>query len=499
VAVSGYIAAREALRRLRLKGAGGLATRAQAADPGAEILKVHLFDQQRAVIDDPSPLKSLCCSRRSGKSVFEATTLAYIAKAYPGSEGAGYGPTLGMAKRNLLAPLRTVARRYNLGGKYDSQDNVWKWPNGSLTYFFGADKWDEIDKARGLALHIAVVDEAQRFKDHLLQELMDEVLTPALEDYEGQLYLAGTPKAVLSGLFYESSTNDTLGWSRHHWTVADNIYFPRYLKMQREDPRYRGMSVREIAQARLQALMESRGWDLSTPKVRREWLGEWARDETSLIYPYDPVKNSASALPEDHEWRFGLGVDVGMNAFVVMAWAATSPNLYFVDAEKTRFTTLTKFADDIRRFKRKYNTQRIEVDCANLGKYLVEEVRRRNPDLVLYEADKTRKLASQEALRTDIMSGFAKVLPQAAVLRDEWTKLQYDEDGTEPSKSDNHCSDGALYIHKWARHFAAKPKAPEDTRTVAQIQEDELRAYAWKKHREQRKVRSLASQMRGIL
>lgn len=474
--ITGAVALRELARRARARAAGGLESRAQVALPAAELLKSHLFVQQRDVLEDPGEYIVAYCSRRSGKSMYVGTGCAYMAQAFPGSETAAYAPTLGMAKRNILKPIKQVCQRYNLRAKFDRQNNEVLWGNGSVTYLFGADRADDIDKARGLALHAAFVDEAQRFKEHLIEELIDEVLIPALEDYFGKLYLSGTPKATLSGYFYNACENPNSPYSVHRWTRAQNIYYPRFLKMQESDKRYKGMSVPEIAEARLEALLKANGWTRQTPKVRREWLGEWARDETSLIYPYKAERNFIEVLPDGHEWQYGVGVDLGMNALVVMAWARTSPTLYYVDAKKTEYTTLDALADDILAFKTKYSAKRIEADCAALGKYIVAEIRRRRPGLSIHAADKTQKLTAQEAMRTDLSAGRIKVLPKAKVLVDEWSILQYEEDGTEPKKADNHCSDAALYIHRWARHYAAKPKPPPDTRTPDQIEEDRMEA-----------------------
>lgn len=495
---SARLALVELSRRVALRSAGGLEARTRTPSPGAEILKAHLFEQQRRVLEDDAPYSALLCSRRSGKSITLATTLSHVAMAYDGCEAVAYAPTLKMAKRNLYNPLRAICRKYGIRAHFNAQDMEVTWPNGSITYLLGADRIDDIDKARGLAVHIALVDEAQRFKDHILEELIDEVLTPALEDYEGSLVLAGTPKPLCAGYFYNATENPNTAWKVHRWTVADNIYFPRYLKMRDTDPKYAGWSIRDIANARLEELLRRKGWTRETPKVRREWLGEWARDETSFIYPYKRERNFAAALPEGHDFKYGLGIDLGMNALVVMAWANTCNEVFAVKAKKTRFTTIDALAEDIRQMKNEYGVVRMEADCAALGKYIVDEIRRRH-GFSLHAADKREKATAQEAVRNDLVAGFVKALPDAQALVDEWAILQYDEDGQEPAKSDNHCSDAWLYIHRWARHYSAKPKRPEDTRTSDEKEEARIEAAMWSRVGKNRTDTSTVGQLKGML
>ena len=106
--IPSYILLRELYRRLRLKTAGGIDARTTSRNPGADILKSHLFPQQLAVLEDPSPMASVCCSRRSGKSQIVGTLLADAALAYDECEALAYSPTLAMCYRNIVKPIREI-------------------------------------------------------------------------------------------------------------------------------------------------------------------------------------------------------------------------------------------------------------------------------------------------------------------------------------------------------------------------------------------------------
>jgi hypothetical protein len=493
--VQGYILLQELSRRLRLKNAGGMASRTVVRAAGADVIKSHLFPEQRAVLEDSAKRLVLWCPRRAGKSMGVATMFADVAIAYPKSQSAMYSLNLGASYKNIVSPLKEICARYNINIRVDEQDNEIVWPNGSKTFIFPAEKKSEVGKGRGPAYHFVAIDEAQNIKDEILEEIIDEVASPALEDYEGPLLLAGTPKNARTGYFYEACSDDGSVWSKHHWTRAQNIYFPLYMRRQQQ-PKYKDMTLEEIAQDHLEEILRRHKWTRETPKFRREHLGEWVKDNATYIYPYDPSKNAATGLPDGQDWQYGMGGDLGTNALVIIAWSRTCPDAYVVDAFKAKHTTIDALSADVVRMSKKWKVTRYMFDAAALGKYIVREVRQRT-GLPLLEADKKDKASIQEIVRNDLQCGRIKVLPSAQVLIDEWTKLQYDDDGMEPKRADNHCSDAHLYIYKWARNYFSKP-AP----IAAQKTEDELieeRMWAKAEKQSKRQSHDMLSRLKRML
>ena len=129
--------------------------------------------------------------------------------------------------------------------------------------------------------------------------------------------MIGTPTAACSGFFYEASTGLRPGFSQHHWTILENSYIPHageYLDKKRE----------------------SKGWGDDNPVYLREWCGRWVRSDDSLVYRYHS-HNIVDGLPDDHDFEYILGVDLGYHdatAFVVMAYSRDLPYVFIVDCQK---------------------------------------------------------------------------------------------------------------------------------------------------------------------
>jgi hypothetical protein len=171
-----------------------------------------------------------------------------------------------------------------------------------------------------------------------------------------------------------------------------------------------------------------------------------------------------------------------------------------VDSYKAKHTTIDQLCADVKRLATKWGVTRFEVDAAALGKYIVDEVRRRT-GLPLQAAEKRNKLSYQELVRTDLQAGRIKALPAAKVLVDEWKELQYDDDGQEPAKADNHCSDAFLYIYRWARNYFAKEQT--DLEAEETIEDKMLRKLQEKARRARvgtlSTTTNMATALRGIL
>ena len=89
--------------------------------------------------------------------------------------------------------------------------------------------------------------------------MINEVILPALMDYDGILVLSGTPSPLANGLFYENA-HDTKGiWSSYHWTVMENQRFPRW----KGDPHWKKKATKMLAEAKK---------DNHPIKFKREWL-----------------------------------------------------------------------------------------------------------------------------------------------------------------------------------------------------------------------------------
>lgn len=209
---------------------------------------------------------------------------------------------------------------------------------GSMLQLVGADDKSEIDKLRGQPFDECGIDEAAVHKPAILENLVDRVLAPRLR---GALWMVSTPWHVLSGYFYDATRPGSEfhrpyadrdrpeyegwdGWSSHFWTLNDPD----------------AQRIEELRMAWDRALREKKrkGWGDSHPVWRREYLGEFAADNTGRVYAYttaleagddrgpegtpwnqwDPPRirdgwfvDLAKAVPGVKDWHYSIGLDKG--------------------------------------------------------------------------------------------------------------------------------------------------------------------------------------------
>ena len=428
----------------------GIATSVGPYSGRGERILGHLFAEQRALCLDKERFKVARCGRRAGKTTAVAANLARKALNHPGALLGYIAPTRKQAKQLLWKELKRLSRHYQLTIEFNETDLEARVSNGSVIMLAGADKVDSIEKFRGLAFLEVVLDESASFKRHI-EDLVEEVLKPTLEDYDGSITLIGSPGKALVGLFFRASTSDSV-WSRHHWTVLDNRHFPRWAK--RRDWRKRAASWLEQMRKREQ-------WGEDDPTYLREWLGKWVRDDSTLVYVYDPKKNASASLPRGHSWSYVLGVDLGFDddtAFVVEAFTDDLPAAYIVHAEKRSGMDVEDVAERARELEEKFGGFRSRViDTGGLGKMVATTLVRKKK-IFFKPAEKTHKQAFQADLNADLRKSRIKVLPAAAPIVGEWEQLQKDETGAEDDRFPNHCADAGLYAHRECRHYLWKPR-----------------------------------------
>lgn len=434
-----------------------------------------LFARQRAVILDPSKRKTLRCGRRSGKTkTFGCKQIHAVERT--GGISLYVALSRPTAERLMWSELKRLDRLYSIGLKFNDQKLEAYHPNGGQIWLAGADDKKEREKLRGHAFVNVDLDEAGSFGAYL-EYLVEEVISPALEDHDGEVCLGGSPAAACAGLFYEADTGLAPGWSHHHWTVLDNEKFPRWA----DKPDWQ-----QLAAAWMARLKADKGWTDDNPVFLREWLGRWVRDENSLVYRYLAERNTYETLPARDDWEYVLGVDLGYEdatAFVVGAFSRASPHFYVVEAHKRSGMIVSEVSDEVARLSKKYRLLATVMDSGGLGKMVVEELRKRSK-LGVRPAEKTAKFDFIEHMNSDMVAG--RVLaPRGNELCSEWAILQYDEDRKkEDERFENHLADACLYAWRESRHYLHKPHEALPTAGTPEYyarQADEHRARALKR------------------
>lgn len=416
--------------------------RAAAAQAIPAKLETLLFDKQQRFLYDPAKRKAALCSRRAGKTFCCALYLCMVAMAIPDSVCVYIALSRKNARRLLWPVLKRLNRDQQLGLTFNDVELEARLPNGSQIWLTGANDRSEIEKLRGEAYPLAVLDESASFGPYL-EELVEDVLEPAMLDYDGTLCMIGTPAAHCTGKFFDATMDPTQGWSVHQWTVLDNPHIPN-------------------AKAWLDERMQRKNWTDTHPTYLREWRGRWVRSAESMVYRWSDGA-AFSQLPSGCEWEYVIGVDLGFEdatAFVIEAFSRDRPDVYVVDEFKRSKLIPSDIAAQLREYVSTYNPISIVCDTGGLGKSIAEELSQRYA-MNIKPANKAGKLANIELLNGDLDAGLFRARADSALVG-EWKTLQWDEDRKkEDSRFDNHLSDAALYAYRECKHYTHQPKAKE--------------------------------------
>lgn len=432
----------------------------------------YCFEEQVKFIRDKSKFKTAVCSRRAGKTISCAADLVDTALTTQG-DVAYITLTRGTAKRIIWRELLSINEKYKLGAKLDNQELTLQMPNGNIIYLSGAKDESEIEKFRGLALRKIYIDESQAFRPYI-KELIDDVLEPALTDYDGSLILIGTPGPVPAGFFYEAATGD--GWSHHKWTIHNNPHIQ--LKSGKD------------AETIIEERCRRRGVSKTDPSIRREYYGEWVQDFDSLVYKFDYKKNTYVTPPPHADLRYIFGIDIGYkdaDAIAVIGYDDKAGRSYLVEevvADKQDITTL---AEKIKEMQKRYDPVKMIMDAGALGRKIQEEIRVRH-GLPVEAADKHRKLEYISLLNDDLRNGKFQAYLGSRFAEDCQLVVWDWDDPSKPKISDRYhtdIGDAVLYAWREAKHyFKQDQQQTYQQRTddyMKQLEEQEAEAMELKK------------------
>lgn len=484
----------EYLKRLRARARHGISR------TGDLLGGVH--DEALRFVQDPARLVAVLGTRRASKSrswirrmLHDATTIkdgrvAYVNETMAECERIAW---VGNGRDGIL----TLNDELGLRGNPNNSKHIIRFPSGGQIELLGADDKRQINKLRGSPYHLIVVDEAQKMPH--LDPLLLSILGPSMMDYQGQIALSGSPGEDLVGLFYEITRPDpepkyVARWSRHFINVLDNPFF--------------GATREDRFRRTIQAFCDEFGLELDDPRVRREWFGEWVKEDARFVYAvhklpehelcyadyrvlpdgtpdFDAHLAALPKLPRGASWNFTLGADLGFDpdpfAYMIWAWSLRHPGLWSVGSwKKTRLLHETQLAilsalDD------RFHFSLACADAGGEGKNTVagwsEEWRRRGR-IPFSEAEKHRKQEHQEWLNNDILARTVHLL-RGEPFHEEAKRLTYlprSEGGRfqlpigrmkEDPRLANHATDAGLYGHRFTAAYLAQQDAPKPKKGTA--------------------------------
>lgn len=463
-------------------------------------LRDLLMAAQRHLEQDPSKRKAVRSPRQTGKSTGVMLIVSIRCLEKELAEWVVVCVTRGSARAIYWEPLKQLNKAYELGITFQSQAMEATFSNGSKVRFIGADNISEIEKLRGGRYNGVVIDESKSYPILLLDELIHEVIEPALIAKNGELFIIGTPGDSLRGTFYlatvdepvlfpgpdgktpERQSNCLYGtlpqypakWSFHRWTSQDNTTrFPD------------GNGGWYTIWDKVQVIMRENGWTRSTPQAAREYFGDWVPADDKRVYRYRPQLHDYDSRPDkaSHlrhrqwglpdvrgEYKTVLGYDLGTRdgtCAVVWAWNVHTDDLWEVYSEKRvkqvgeRFP-LSELATWYHDLELTYGPFDVATaDAGGLG-VLALDTLADDHQVYLEPADKQEKNDAIEVMNDDFDRGRIHIRRNSLLSEeldaDRWDLKKLDknkkvEDATIP----NDAADAGLYGHRMARH--RKPTA----------------------------------------
>ena len=406
------------------------------------------FPEQLAFIRDPKPFMSASCSRRAGKTEVCAYDLLDTATKHKGVVCLYITLTRTNAEKIVWMKLKEINELYQLGGTPNEAKLHMSFSNGSIIYLSGCKDKSEVEKFRGLALKLVYIDEVQSFKA-FIEDLVDDVIAPALADYAGKLKFIGTPAPLQSGFFWKVLNNPI--YSRHHWTFWNNPFIAKKA----------GIPHAEI----LKRELDRRGVNENHPSVRREWFGEWTIDTDSLVFQYSKIKNSYQNLPKLTDYVIGLdfGTD-DADAIAVLGWHKNHREVYLVEEYIKSGLSVTEIVNEVDKMMKKYNPLKVVADTGANGKKIALEITKRT-GVPVYAAEKSRKIEHitwlNDAFRTNLFyarsdSRFAE---DCSVVEWDYDKSTSDKLVIKDEPHSDIC-DAVLYAYTECLHWLSEPATP---------------------------------------
>lgn len=440
-----------------------------------ESVRNSLFAEQLLFIDDRCRKKSVLCPRRAGKTYSFGAYLVLTALKRPRARAMYLCLTRGQAKENIWDQLKDLNHSFELGCSFHETDLRMTFPNGSVVKLGGAETDREIEKYRGQKYDLVIIDESKSFIHDNMNYLIWEVIDYTLGDRAGTLVVGGTPGNVLRGPFFDATCDpgqedpnaDAYNrpydlWKAGTWEERKNWTW----SFHRWDTSANTSPEGKSAWENMIANKEARGIPDNDPKWTREGRGKWAASDSLMVYRLSahhiwvPEFDGPFGLPEGHDWKYLLGMDIGFHdatALSVIAYADTHPTAYHVWDHKQYHSTVDDIEDSVRKAQEMFGEfEAMIADTGGLGKTVVETLN--SHGLGFEAAQKKEKYDHIELLNTDLASGRFKVL-SGSLLSDEMAMLQWEDSSfkKEDKSTPNHTCDATLYVWRHAYHYFWEP------------------------------------------
>lgn len=392
---------------------------------------------QKKFLLDPSRYKLARCSRRAGKSYVDAVYLIYVCHLARSTPVLYAGLTRDSAKEAIWPILIALLDELSIPYKAKESALTVEFPNGSKITIFGCDTQNAKNRLRGRKFKLVIFDETGFFA--ALDGIIHAVL-PMLADYAGTLVLTSSPGELLAGFFYDADQGKTKDkWARYSWTIYDNPFF----QQPAIDAKYKTRADEEIATV-LELQFNS---DPTLPGFKREWLGEWVADATSLIYPVSAQNlfHDLKALPYAQR-VIGIGFGPLASVVVVAEYSDYAREFLIVDQWSRDDLELDHFFKQLDYEVERYHPNFIVAYLGNYSASVTDELKRRYKLPIVPMKDDDIAF-HQRVFSQDLQNGYIQIKEGLPLLA-EYGKIVKDSDGDEIPGQSNHGSNVALVTYR---------------------------------------------------
>ena len=297
--------------------------------------------------------------RGFGKTFLGAGWLAEQARTYPNTEWAIVAPTFTDVRRTCVEGpsgfLKAVDLRKDKNDFYNRSNGQISLSNGSRIHLVSA---DEPDRARGLNLSGAWLDEASSFR---YEEIWTEGLAPALRIGNPQVVITTTPRPTKLIREWMSRTDGSVVVTRGStFDNADNLSEAALAELK---SRYEGTRLgRQELYGEL--LLDTPG-ALFTQTMIDDKRVQHYNDFTRVVVAVDPAVTSGENSDETGIIVVGLGAD----------------GRYYVMADKSCKDTPMGWSNRVNMAYEDYQADRVVVEKNQGGDFIETTLRQINPHM----------------------------------------------------------------------------------------------------------------------
>lgn len=427
-------------------------------DAGQSSLLDLLTPKQLAIEQDPAFLRAVAGGRQWGKTTWSAA--AHLQAAIPGAVSLAIAPTVTKARDLLLPGVAWLNEHCSAGIAYHGGDFRFRMPNGGSVQCMGMGTVREAEKIRGFTPPFISIEECGTYKPELLKFAIESCATPAqikwFKNGGRGIAMIGTPGLTENDYWHEQCRGE-YGASVHKATVHDNPHIPH-------PEEYLEMILRNNAK---------HGWSRTTPRFRREYLGEFCSESDSMCYTWDKVVLPQHAAPDGGQTFLGLdlGATRSPSAWVVIRITRELQGkqwrwiIHVIHSESGMTATVHDVVATTARLKKRFGVTRMRGDSAGIGAMTLDTMSEKFQGVHVEHAPKAKsKLERIWLMSSMLQTGAMRIYEGAASLGNQMLAIPWNDDKDDHHESypDHEC-DAAHYVIELANQWTKEqlPAGPE--------------------------------------